>query len=85
MLDALAYLRAARTTGASAALEVSRSGRGAQVWLFFTAPVPAVTARLVGRGLLREAIAVRGGSTWPATTGSSHPFRASCRLVGWAT
>jgi superfamily II DNA or RNA helicase len=60
MLDALAYLKAARGMGASAALEVSRSGLGAHVWLFFTAPVPAITARQVGAGLLREAIAVRG-------------------------
>ncbi|WP_448639391.1 TOTE conflict system archaeo-eukaryotic primase domain-containing protein [Geodermatophilus sp. URMC 63] len=60
VLDALAYLKAARTIGASAALEVSRSGLGAHVWMFFTAPVPAATARQVGTGLLREAIAVRG-------------------------
>ncbi|WP_216870895.1 DEAD/DEAH box helicase [Modestobacter excelsi] len=60
LLDALAYLKAARAVGASAALEVSRSGLGAHVWLFFTAPVPAATARQVGSGLLREAIAVRG-------------------------
>src|SRR3954471_44329 len=60
MLDALAYLKAARTVGASAALEVSRSGLGAHVWLFFTASVPAATTRQVGTGLLREAIAVRG-------------------------
>jgi hypothetical protein len=60
MLDALAYLKAARAVDASAALEVSRSGLGAHVWLFFTAPVPAATARQVGTGLLREAIAVRG-------------------------
>jgi superfamily II DNA or RNA helicase len=60
MLDALAYLKAARTVGTSAALEVSRSGLGAHVWLSFTAPVPAATARQVGTGLLREAIAVRG-------------------------
>jgi hypothetical protein len=60
VLDALAYLKAARTVGASAALEVSRSGLGAHVWLFFTAPVSAATARQVGTGLLREAIAVRG-------------------------
>jgi superfamily II DNA or RNA helicase len=60
MLDALAYLKAARAVGASAALEVSRSGLGAHVWLFFSAPVPAATARQVGTGLLREAIAVRG-------------------------
>jgi superfamily II DNA or RNA helicase len=60
MLDALAYLKAARAAGAPAALEVSRSGLGAHVWLFFTAPVPAATARQVGSGLLREAMAVRG-------------------------
>src|SRR5829696_1547602 len=60
MLDALTYLKAARAAGAPAALEVSRSGQGAHVWLFFTAPVPAATARQVGSGLLREAIAVRG-------------------------
>lgn len=60
MLDALAYLKAARAVGASAGLEVSRSGLGAHVWLFFTGPVPAATARQVGSGLLREAIAVRG-------------------------
>ncbi|WP_233496017.1 hypothetical protein [Geodermatophilus sp. TF02-6] len=60
LLDALAYLKAASVAGAPAALEVSRSGLGAHVWLFFTAPVPAATARQVGSGLLREAIAVRG-------------------------
>ena len=60
MLDALSYLKAARAVGAPAALEVSRSGLGAHVWLFFTAPVLAATARQVGCGLLREAIALRG-------------------------
>lgn len=60
MLDALAYLKAARAVGAPAALEVSRSGVGAHVWIFFTAPVPAATARQVGTGLVREAIAIRG-------------------------
>ena len=60
MLDALAYLKAARAVGAPAALEVSRSGTGAHAWVFFTSPVPAVLARQVGSGLLREAIALRG-------------------------
>lgn len=60
MLDALAYLKAARAVGVPAALEVSRSGIGAHVWVFFTGPVPAATARAVGSGLLREAIALRG-------------------------
>jgi superfamily II DNA or RNA helicase len=59
-LDALSYLKAARAVGAPAALEVSRSGVGAHVWIFFTAPVSAATARQVGTGLVREAIAIRG-------------------------
>jgi hypothetical protein len=38
MLDALAYLKAARAVDAPTALEISRSGRGAHAWLFFTSP-----------------------------------------------
>jgi len=60
MLDALAYLKAARALAVPAALEVSSSGVGAHVWIFFTAPVAAATARQVGTGLVREAIAIRG-------------------------
>jgi superfamily II DNA or RNA helicase len=60
MLDALAYVKAARLLSVPAGLEVSRSGLGAHVWVFFTAPVPAATARRLGTGLLREAMAVRG-------------------------
>jgi hypothetical protein len=60
MLDALAYLKAARALSVPAALEVSRSGMGAHAWVFFTAPVPAETARRLGTALLREAMAVRG-------------------------
>ena len=60
MLDALAYLKAARAAGAPAALEVSRSGVGAHVWTFFTDPVPAATARALGTAFVREAIALRG-------------------------
>jgi superfamily II DNA or RNA helicase len=60
MLDALAYLKAARAWSVPAALEVSRSGIGAHAWVFFTAPVPAESARRLGTALLREAMAVRG-------------------------
>ena len=60
MLDALAYLKAARASGAPAVLEVSRSGIGAHVWIFFTDPVPAATARALGTAFVREAIAIRG-------------------------
>jgi superfamily II DNA or RNA helicase len=60
MLDALAYLKAARACSVPAGLEVSRSGVGAHVWVFFAAPVPAGTARGLGTALLREAMALRG-------------------------
>ena len=60
LLDALAYLKAARACGAPAGLELSRSGTGAHVWVFFAAPVPAEVARRLGTGLLREAMALRG-------------------------
>ena len=60
MFDGLMYLKAARALQVPAALEVSRSGVGAHVWVFFTAPVPAETARRLGTGLLREAMALRG-------------------------
>ena len=54
MLDALAYIKAARSAGVPAGLEVSRSGTGAHVWIFFAAPIPAATARQIGSGLLRD-------------------------------
>jgi superfamily II DNA or RNA helicase len=60
MLDALNYVKAARALGVPAGLEVSRSGIGAHAWTFFTASVPAETARRLGAGLLREAMALRG-------------------------
>jgi superfamily II DNA or RNA helicase len=60
MLDALAYAKAARFRGIPAALEVSQSGRGAHVWIFFSAAVPASAARQLGTGLIHEAMALRG-------------------------
>ena len=60
LLDALAYSKAARAFDVPTGLEISRSGSGAHVWMFFTGPVPAMVARRIGAGLLREAIAMRG-------------------------
>jgi hypothetical protein len=83
-LDALSYRKAARSLGVPAALEVSRSGVGAHAWVFFTAPVPAQTARRLGTGLLREAMRCAGRWTWPATTDCSR-HRTCCRPAGSAT
>lgn len=60
MLDALAYVKAARFRGIPAALEVSQSGRGAHVWIFFSTAIPASSARQLGTGLIHEAMALRG-------------------------
>lgn len=60
MLDALAYVKAARAVGIPAALEVSQSGRGAHVWIFFATAVSAILARRIATGLLAEAIGLRG-------------------------
>ena len=59
-LDVRAYVQAAEAAGVPVAVEISRSGRGAHVWVFFTGPVPAMEARALGFGLLREAMAVCG-------------------------
>jgi hypothetical protein len=60
MLDALAYMKAARAHGLPAALEVSQSGRGAHVWIFFTQPTSAALARRIATCLIGEAIQLRG-------------------------
>ena len=58
-LDAGAFIDAARAAGIPAALERSRSGDGAHVWMFFAGPVAASAARRIGAYLLREAMTVR--------------------------
>ena len=54
--DAGAYLDACHAKGVPAALERSRSGNGAHVWIFFAEPLPASLARRLGAHLLTEAM-----------------------------
>lgn len=60
IIDALAYLKAARAQGVFATVELSRSGAGAHVWVFFAGAVPAAQARQLGTALLREAMTMSG-------------------------
>lgn len=50
--DARAFLRSCRELAVSAALEISRSGEGAHVWVFFEEAVPAREARQLGAALI---------------------------------
>ena len=52
--DAEAFLAACRSKRVPAALERSRSGNGAHVWIFFAEPIPAALARRLGAHLLTE-------------------------------
>ncbi|MFJ1656700.1 TOTE conflict system archaeo-eukaryotic primase domain-containing protein [Streptomyces sp. NPDC088337] len=59
--DATAYIAACHEAGVPASRgNLTRSGKGAHVWTFFTAPVAAATARALGLALLRRAIDARG-------------------------
>ena len=60
MLDAHAYVKAANSMGVPCGVEISQSGRGAHVWTFFTAPVPAADARAMGTACLHRAMGLRG-------------------------
>ena len=60
MLDALAYMKAARSYDIPAALEVSQSGRGAHVWIFCAQAISASVARNLATSLLGEAFRLRG-------------------------
>jgi superfamily II DNA or RNA helicase len=52
--DAAAFLRSCEARGVPAALERSRSGHGAHVWIFFAEPVSASLARRLGAHLVTE-------------------------------
>ena len=50
--DATAFARTAKFNGIHASIEISRSGNGAHVWIFFSQPIPAAIARRLGSALI---------------------------------
>ena len=50
--DARAFIQSCRELNIPAAPEISRSGKGAHVWIFFSDPVPAREARQLGAALI---------------------------------
>ncbi len=57
--DVAALRETCRGIGIHPAVERSRSGNGAHVWFFFTAPIPASTARRMGCYLVTETMSRR--------------------------
>jgi hypothetical protein len=58
--DALALMESCRDLHIPAALEISRSGEGAHVWVFFAEHVPARKARQLGADLIDRTCEVSG-------------------------
>ena len=54
MKDAAAFLETCKTLKIPAALERSRSGNGGHIWIFFSEPISAVSARRLGSFLITE-------------------------------
>ena len=50
--DALAFMRSCRDLGVPAALEISRSGKGAHAWVFFNGNVAARDVRRLGTAII---------------------------------
>ncbi|MBK6596081.1 MAG: DEAD/DEAH box helicase family protein [Burkholderiales bacterium] len=55
--DALAFMQSCSELGVSAALEISRSGRGAHAWVFFAGRVSARDARRLGTAVISHTCA----------------------------
>ena len=58
--DVLAYVGVCREWLIPYAIERSRSGNGAHVWIFFEAPLPVSKARRLGNAILTEAMTRNG-------------------------
>jgi len=59
MDDAITYLDTCQAFHVPASLERSRSGNGGHVWIFFSEPIPAKSARQLGAFMLTQAMEAR--------------------------
>ncbi|MDR1161207.1 MAG: helicase, partial [Tannerellaceae bacterium] len=57
--DITVFRSVCNTYNIPVAIERSRSGNGAHVWIFFEKPAPAISARRLGNALLTKAMSVR--------------------------
>ena len=55
--DAMAYATSCRELSLPASIEISRSGKGAHVWIFFASPIPAREARQLASAAITRACA----------------------------
>lgn len=55
--DAKSFMQSCRQLGVPSALEISRSGQGAHVWIFFSAPILARDARRLGAAIISHTCA----------------------------
>lgn len=55
--DAMAYATSCRELEIPVSVEISRSGKGAHVWIFFASPIPARQARQLGSAAITRACA----------------------------
>ena len=62
--DVLAYVGVCKDWDIPCSIELSRSGNGAHVWIFFEQPLPASKARRLGNTILTEAMERYGRMTF---------------------
>lgn len=79
MLDALAFMKAARAHKVPAALEVSQSGRGAHVWIFFAQATSAAVARRIAASTAQQSSSTRPPWDPSTTNGPTRPVSPDCR------